>query len=240
MLCATKSDVGRHRTANEDNCAVNLDHALFVIADGMGGHERGDVASALAVNTVLDCFRHGLAVPASAKQELDLLRNATLQAHRQVVLENAETSGTSSMGTTLIIASLRDDTLQFAHVGDSRLYVIDTTGGIARLTSDQTLAEQMRKQGTDPEQITRKHNSTLLQAIGLEGFVVPATGTRQMSQGESLLMCTDGLSDLVAEADMVDVIRKHGDNVEEAADSLVALANEAGGSDNITVILTRI
>jgi len=239
MHCAIKTDVGRHRSSNEDRYGVDAGLGILVIADGMGGHERGEVASRLAVETALDFLRRGLAVPPSAAQEVDMLRSAALLAHRRVLLENANAGGRRAMGTTLIVASIRERNLHYAHVGDSRLYVISPSGGIEQLTRDQTLAQQLRDRGEDPARITAQENASLLQAVGLEGFIVPATGSRRLGDGETLLLCTDGLSDLVADAEMAATLTSCDGDLERAAEDLVERANAAGGLDNITVVIAR-
>jgi protein phosphatase len=236
MLTAARTDTGRVRPANEDSFGIDAERGLFIIADGMGGHERGEIASRLAVETVLEMLTHGLAVPPSRPQMLELLRAATMRAHQRVLHENLNAKGASAMGTTLISAAILDQTLCFAHVGDSRLYCLPGTGPITQLTRDQTLAQQLLDAGTDSARITRDDNATLLQAIGLEGFLIPATGTHEIEEGDTFIMCTDGLSDMVPSIEMASIVGHHREDCAAAAEALVTRANEAGGSDNITVV----
>jgi protein phosphatase len=239
MRHAAITDTGKVRPGNEDTIGVAADRGLFVIADGMGGHERGEVASRLAVDTVLEFLSHDLGVPPGPEETLDLLRAAAMYAHRRVLVENLDSNGAAAMGTTLTLAQVVDGNVHYAHVGDSRLLRIAPGGTVERMTRDQTLAQKLLDEGADPASVERRQHATLLQAIGLEGYLVPATGTEPVAPGETLVLCTDGLSDLVSEADIAATILGHGDDLDAAAADLVARANAKGGADNISVILVR-
>ncbi len=237
MHHTARSDVGRVRSNNEDAYSCAPDIGLFIIADGLGGHDDGEIASRLAVDTAR-AFVERAADPGGAVETV-ALRQALLEAHARVLAENADRLGTAAMGTTLTAVAVSQGRLNFAHAGDSRAYVVHATGSTAQITRDHTLAQKMRDDGEHPARISEWEHSTLLQAVGLEGEFEPDTGTVPLSAGDTILLCSDGLSDLVTLDETAHLVQSTGGDLDTAADALIARANEGGGRDNITVVLVR-
>jgi len=225
------SDLGRQRRGNEDNLFVRA--PLFVVADGMGGAQAGEVASELAVRS----FEHGLPggqPPASALSELIQAANTQIHATARADAERA------GMGTTVTAAYLDDETVVVAHVGDSRCYLL-REGDLVRLTRDHSLVGELVAQGKLTEEQAEAHpqRSVITRALGPEPSVEVDVEAFPARAGDLFLLCSDGLTGMVPEAKLATMLRD-GDGLERTGRALIAAANAAGGRDNITVILFRI
>src|SRR5918993_2105373 len=225
------SDLGRQRQGNEDNLFVRA--PLFVVADGMGGAQAGEVASEIAVRQ----FEGGLPDdrdPAASLVELIQAANARIHEESR---DDAQRAG---MGTTLTAAYLADDNVIVAHVGDSRCYLL-RDGDLTRLTRDHSLVEELVRRGKLTEEQAEAHpqRSVITRALGagadveVDVEVFPARG------GDLFLVCSDGLTGMVHEPQLKPLLQQSG-SLEQIGRSLIAAANEAGGRDNITVILFRL
>ncbi len=227
-----KTDTGRQRRDNEDNAFVRA--PLFVVADGMGGAQAGEVASKLAV----DEFHDALPDEGSAEERLtDRIRAANRRIYELSRTEHEH----AGMGTTLTAAYLDDDDhLAVAHVGDSRAYIF-RDGELTRLTQDHSLVEELVRQGKLTEEQAAEHpqRSIITRALGIEGDVEVDTWSYSMRAGDVVLLCSDGLTSMIGE-DKIGQILGGETSLDRAADQLIAAANEAGGRDNITVVLFRI
>jgi len=232
---ASQTDPGRIREQNED--AALTDVPLVAIADGVGGHKGGEVASSLALE-VLDRWKarlHGK----RGLQAAELLREAIVEANR-AVWERAKTDdAVAGMGTTVTAAWLEGDEAALAHVGDSRAYLL-RGGKLEKLTEDQNVAQQWVRQGriSEDEAASSPQRHILLQAVGTDpkGIHVEIASIR-LQQGDRLLLATDGLHGMVKDAQRIgDILANNADPARACAD-LVAAANEAGGHDNITVVI---
>ena len=234
MRYALVSDTGMERTNNEDSAAADPELGLFVVADGMGGHAAGEVASRVAVDTLVAAMR-ARARPARARDEAELLLQAVHDANASVVRE-ANERGTHGMGTTLSAVCVRKRAAVIANVGDSRVYLISRKG-LAQLTTDHTLVVQMVEQGllTPEEARTHADKHVLTMAIGTPGLLEPQLLHAKVPPGGRLLLCSDGLHDLLPE-DEIEALAKIPD-IDEAARELVSRANARGGLDNVTVLL---
>jgi PPM family protein phosphatase len=241
---ASLSDVGCERTENEDSfCYAEPESAeeflkrgrLVVVADGMGGHEGGQVASRLATEAVRDVFLNGtVADPADALV-------AAYQAAHNAILDYAHGHPEfSGMGTTCTSAVLRDGQLVYGHVGDSRLYLL-RMGAITRLTRDQSYVQQMVDKGliTPEEAQTHPSRNILTSALGSETSVEAdfAETPIPLQAGDLLLLCTDGLHGLVSDEEMLALSSRNPPSV--ACRELVEMAKARGGFDNITVQILR-
>lgn len=218
---------------------------LFVVADGMGGHAGGSEASAIAVDSVERFVLDTLQWFAQCKgrsddQCLSEFRNALGQANARVLAESAERPELHGMGTTLTLAYVLNDVLFVAHVGDSRCYLL-RDGVLYRLTHDHTLVEAMVRRGMlSPEEAATHHwRHVVTNVVGGDSPEVQIDLHKvQLDADDRLLLCSDGLTGMVAEDTITAVLREEADP-ETTCRKLVALANEAGGRDNITVIVAR-
>jgi len=234
VRCALVSDTGMERTNNEDSAIADLELGLFIVADGMGGHAAGEVASRIAVDTTLASMRARLR-PTRARDEAELLLQAVHDANAAVVREASE-RGTHGMGTTLSAVCLRKRAAVIANVGDSRVYLISRKG-LSQLTVDHTLVAQMVEHGVLTREAARTHadKHVLTMAVGTLGLLEPQILYAKIPAGGRLLLSSDGLHDLLPE-DEIESLAKLPD-IDEAAHALVARANARGGFDNVTVLL---
>ncbi len=225
------SDTGRQRRANEDSMLARS--PLFVIADGMGGAQAGEVASKLAV----DSFQFGL--PDTAEPELALasLAHAANARIHELSHASAEHAG---MGTTLTAVYVTAEEVAIAHVGDSRAYCL-RDGELLRLTDDHSLVDELMRQGrlTPEEAVEHPQRSVITRALGPEGMVEVDTRSFRARPGDVYLLCSDGLTTMISEEEVAAVLLAHP-RLHDAGEALIAAANDAGGRDNITVVLFRL
>ena len=228
---AFRTDTGRQRTANED--AFYVEGAVFAVADGMGGAQAGEVASQLAA----DAFE---SAPRADESAESYLRSIAEAANEQIHNLAQHDSSHSGMGTTLTAALVEGDEVSFAHVGDSRAYVL-RDGELRLLTSDHSLVEELRRQGRLTEAQAEDHpqRSIITRALGPEAEVEVDTLTFSARPDDVFLICSDGLTTMVKDERIAAVLGSAA-SLDEAARQLVAEANEAGGRDNITVVAFRL
>jgi serine/threonine protein phosphatase PrpC len=248
IVSGGKSDVGQQRGNNEDCYRIVEPLNLFVISDGMGGEAHGEVASAMAVETVV---RHCTgeeagALPASVQaqpgwsEKTNRLFNAAHLANRKIY-ESAEAHPEQQgMGATLTAAWIDEEKLSIVHVGDSRTYVL-RSGSLEQLTSDHSLvAEQVRRGILTPEEAEHSEmQSVLLRALGTQAEIEVDAEEHILFPRDVLLLCSDGLTRMVTEPEIAGTLQSELDPG-RAAEKLVALANENGGADNVTVVVIRL
>ncbi len=224
------SDTGRARRANED--AYFARSPVFVVADGMGGAQAGEVASQLAV----EAFEPGLGDPGTSSAE-QLLAERVLEANARIHEMSQANQDRAGMGTTITAAHVGDYDVAVAHVGDSRAYRL-RGGDFERLTEDHSLVEEMRRRGQLTAQEADEHpqRSIITRALGPEPDVLVDTYSWRGEAGDVYLLCSDGLTSMVPEARIADVVRA-ASSLRDAGRRLIAAANDAGGRDNITVVL---
>lgn len=225
------TDTGLQRRANEDSLLVRS--PLFVVADGMGGAQAGEVASRVAV----DAFREGIENPSDPEGSLAahvLQANARIN---ELSHSNAEHAG---MGTTITAAYVGEREVSIAHVGDSRAYCL-RDGELLRLTDDHSLVDELIRQGrlTPEEAEEHPQRSIITRALGPEATVEVDTRSFRARGGDVYLLCSDGLTSMVGEGDVARELLDHP-RLRDAGEALIAAANEAGGRDNITVVLLRL
>ncbi|GAC1528594.1 MAG: hypothetical protein NVS2B6_16590 [Thermoleophilaceae bacterium] len=227
---ASRTDVGRQRQSNEDSYLERS--PLFVVADGMGGARAGEVASRLAI----EAFDGDLSTGSAEERLADLAR----AANRRIYDLAQEDSAHAGMGTTVTAALVTGPEVAVAHVGDSRLYRL-RDGQIERLTDDHSLVEEFVRSGKlTPEEAERHlQRSIITRALGPEPDVEVDTLTHAGRDGDIYLICSDGLTGMVSEAAIAEIV-SHSDSLEAAAEELISGANAAGGKDNITVLLFRL
>lgn len=239
------SDPGRVRKHNEDYLGHVLPHnpaqlrshgCLFVLADGVGGQDKGEVASRTAVERVLAGF-----VRARAGEPHKTLLTRLIQAANTEVYESGGSSGTrTQMATTVVACALRFDHAVIAHVGDSRCYLI-RSGRPKQITNDHTVPSEQARLGilSAREAAESSHRHLLSRSVGNDIFVAVEINDFQVQKGDLLVLCSDGLHGPVPASDLASVVMRH-DNLQTAAEKLVALANQRDGSDNISVQLIRV
>ena len=219
------TDIGRVRERNEDS--VLVDPPLYVVADGMGGHRGGQVASQVALETMEELATEG---PGSLAEHVR-------RANRAVWDRSVEDERLSGMGTTLTAARIDGASALIAHVGDSRAYLL-RDGMLRQLTTDHTLVDRMVKSGeiTEAEAEVHPHKNVLTRALGTDEQVEVDEDSIALVDGDRLMICSDGLTGMVTE-DQIQAILENSDHPQQAADRLVKAANRAGGIDNISVVV---
>lgn len=233
----SKTDIGRKRKLNQDAVYTseqpvgNLPN-LFLVADGMGGHNAGDFASRITVETIT------ARIAESAKQEpARLLEDAIAAANAAVRKKALEDPALEGMGTTIVAACCSGALLYAANVGDSRLYLVRDKR-IHQITRDHSWVEEMvRRGGLDREEAKNHPDKNIItRAVGAEDTVDPDFYTVNLEEGDMILMCTDGLTNMLEDREILNILESSRDIV-EMAEELVRAANEKGGRDNISVIL---
>ncbi|NUP06625.1 MAG: serine/threonine-protein phosphatase [Polyangiaceae bacterium] len=258
-IAAGISDVGRQREHNEDSYAIDDEHGLFVVADGMGGHSAGDVASKLATSTISDFFRtlagEDVTWPTHFDRTLSDEENRLLTsigiANRRIFETSQSTRSLAGMGTTVVGAhfSVKKKRMFVGHVGDSRAYRI-RDGAIQQLTRDHSLVNEPFPELSEAERAELPKN-VITRALGMQDNVVVDLTSDEARDGDVYLLCSDGLSGMLSdEVILAEVMRFQKDGeaaqvltrkeLEELCSRLVQRANEAGGEDNITALAIRI
>lgn len=233
------SDVGRTREINQDayGICVNERQNIFVLCDGMGGHRAGEVASkeaaediAKVLNELMDEDEGGVFVK---------ITNAISHANTHVYNMSKENPVYSGMGTTCDVCVINNDGVHIGHVGDSRVYIY-SSGGLFQITKDHSLVEEMIERGElkreEANSFVRKNYIT--RALGTQDNIRTDTYLAAFKQGDVILMCSDGLTNMVAEIDIAYILSSKM-TLEEMANELIMRANDNGGLDNITVVLIR-
>lgn len=233
MWFCGKSDIGKVRQHNEDFCTFDPPH-LAIVADGMGGHAAGEIASRMAARSVM-LFLHE-----QPMIDEKVLRASVEKANDVVYQESQSNEEYGGMGTTMIICYETDGTLHWAHVGDSRLYLY-REGRLHQITQDHSFVGELERSGqiTKEEAETHPKRNLLMRAIGADNEIEVDTGILPVFETDTILICSDGLTNMVSETEIADIIDACGDDAEGAVEKLVDLANQNGGHDNITVVLGK-
>ncbi|OUQ20468.1 Stp1/IreP family PP2C-type Ser/Thr phosphatase [Lachnoclostridium sp. An138] len=229
-------DVGRCRDINQDYIFLseepmgNLPN-LFLVADGMGGHRAGDLASEYTVSRVCEAVTKSM-----QKIPFQILKGAFQYANQKLIEKAGESPAYAGMGTTLVAVTVQDDTAYVANVGDSRLYKIG--GTIEQITEDHSLVEEMVRMGEISKEEARNHpeKNIITRAIGVSETVEPDYFDTKLEKGECLLLCSDGLSNMLEDAQIKEILDRRTD-LRSGAEELVREANRNGGKDNIAVVL---
>lgn len=237
------SDRGRLRENNEDSSLAKEigEFTLLILADGMGGHKGGETASRTAISEIYSILSEELSEKMLPGQIMLLLSDAVEKANEKLFSLAKEDAELSGMGTTCDICLVFKGTAYIAHVGDSRVYRISESGDSQKLTKDHSLVEFMLESGTiTPEEAaTHPQKNIILRALGIEKQVEADISHVKLRKGDTLLLCSDGLTNMLDEETVFKTVTEETDP-EKSALKLVSLANEAGGTDNITVITARL
>jgi PPM family protein phosphatase len=248
ILCAGTTDVGRKRTHNEDNFALLETEQLFLVADGMGGHSSGEVASQMAVTTMSEFFAATSADPeATWPYKMDKTRGyeenrlitGIKLANRRIFEAAQRESRLHGMGTTIVTLLCAQNQCLIGHVGDSRVYRV-RGNTIEQLTEDHSLLnDYMKMKSMTQEEIDNfPHKNVIVRALGMKDSVKVDAIIDSPQPGDTYMLCSDGLSGQMSSEQIRDIILKHKD-LKAASQALIDLANESGGPDNITVVLAR-
>ena len=249
---AARTDVGRKRDHNEDNLCVVDDEHLFIVADGMGGHEFGEVASQIAVETVASFFRETsqddeITWPFKLEEGRTYEGNRLSAGIKLANLRIREASSSSEsqrkMGTTIVAIHITDTIAHVAHVGDSRIYRV-RSGNFEQITRDHSLWNQYmdsEEEITDEmREYIGRYKNVITRALGMHDSVEVDVFDHDVEDGDIFMLCSDGLTDMLENEQILGFIDAHGDDLDVCCEHLVAAANEAGGVDNITVMLVRV
>lgn len=253
LACGHYTNVGRKRKQNQDSMLsmqtvkVNLSDAaplgMYVVADGMGGQASGEVASGLVVSTLARLAQSQLFVSFAnnilADADIDEWLRSVVEAANRAVLEE-RTKRKNDMGSTLVLAVVKGNVAYVAHVGDSRAYYLPLDGELERLTVDHSLVEQlvMAKQITAAEARTHKRRNVVYRTMGEKENIEIEVRVVELSPGDRLILCSDGLNSMIEDGHIAAIARE-SPSLMDAARRLVEAANEAGGEDNITVVVVE-
>lgn len=238
MKTCSITDIGRIRKLNQDyvfaskQAVGNLPN-LFIVADGMGGHNAGDYASRYAVETITEEIRQSI-----EQNPGKLLEKAIQTANHRILQKSEENEALRGMGTTIVAAAcLAGRYLEVANVGDSRLYVINNDG-IRQITRDHSLVEEMVRMGGINREAARVHpdKNIITRAVGVKSFVEIDFFRVELEKGDTVLLCSDGLTNMLEDEEIHRIVGSW-ESVEEKAGELVRAANDNGGRDNIAVII---
>ncbi len=238
------TDVGSVRQRNEDVWQELPAHHLYVLADGMGGHRAGDVAAREAVNALCQIIPEKLARANSEGDSLSYIRSslrlAIEEANRTVYLMGKSDEGFRGMGTTLCCVLCWDNKLIYGHVGDSRIYRL-RSGELEQLTDDHSLYQELKSKGALPaiEKDEFSYKNIITKAVGTEPIVEPSIGMDELLPGDLILICSDGLTDMVG-TEEIRTLLTQPHSLEELTHSLISAALNHGGLDNITAVLVAV
>jgi protein phosphatase len=249
MEIGSRTDLGRVRSNNEDNYKLVPELHLLVLSDGMGGEAHGEVASKIAVESIAaHCLEatenNSLPLCSALRPELatetNRLVSAVCVANKAIFEAAQKNPAQKGMGATTVAVWINEERLSLANVGDSRIYLL-RAGELQQLTQDHSLvAEQVRRGILTPQQADQSDmNSVLIRALGIEEQVEVDADEHLLMKGDMVLLCSDGLSRMVPEAEIASTLLTYN-GAQSAADRLVELANEYGGQDNITVVVLKV
>jgi len=249
IAIGVRSDVGLVRTNNEDHFAVDPSLNLFILCDGMGGQAAGEVASRMGAGLILEHFRQGCQNPRQElegpyHEEFSVQTNRLASAIRisnKAIHEAANSAAeTNGMGSTVVAVQVSGNVMSVAHVGDSRVYLF-RNGQLRQLTEDHSLVHEQVRQGLiSAEEAERSElANVILRALGAEPTVVADLDELWVGVKDQILLCSDGLTRMVPDAQIAQALATD-QTPQEAADRLVEMANESGGEDNTTVIVARL
>lgn len=233
------SDIGKLREENQDAFIVEPEAVLFLVSDGIGGHRGGALASKIVVEDlpVMIETRLGKLKTSSPRAIRSLFKKTIVEQSRQLRLEGTSETGYKGMGATLVMLLLRNNRAYIANLGDSRIYRL-RNGKLVQLTKDHSVVSELLNKGKIKPQDAENHDAQgqITHYVGMEEKVTPYVYTFTLKKADRLLLCTDGLTGMVGDKNIAEILKKQTD-CQAACDELVDAANAAGGYDNITVLL---
>ncbi len=248
FACVELTDTGMVRDHNEDAIGTNRETGLMVVADGMGGYNAGEVASGIAVKTVLELVTEGcqrqrredLEPESGMMRQTILLRDAVARANKVIHQTAKSQPQCEGMGTTIVACLFFDNRISIAHVGDARLYRA-RQGNFEQMTMDHSLLQELVDRGFySQEEAARSTNRNYVtRALGVEAMVQVEIQENEVQPGDIYLLCSDGLPDMVEDEDIHLTMSTFNANLQTVGQQLIQLSNEQGGKDNISVILAE-
>ncbi|MGN0435521.1 MAG: Stp1/IreP family PP2C-type Ser/Thr phosphatase [Wujia sp.] len=236
MRSSGKTDKGNKRSNNQDSIfysdlPVGPLPNLYIVADGMGGHKAGDQASRMAIDILVDFVERS-----TLENPIAVLKRAMIFANNEIYKASSSDPELYGMGTTMVVAVVLEDKLYVANVGDSRLYIIND--GIVQITMDHSLVEELIRNGELERKKGRNHpeKNIITRAMGSKDEVIPDFFEIDLKPEDKILLCSDGLSNMVEDDEIMDIIVEHYD-LKDMAQALIDRANYYGGSDNISVVI---
>ncbi len=243
-----KTDTGMVREHNEDCFLIMPENGIAILADGMGGHLAGEVASAMAIDRVTHYLLNAFAISDAEKMTaansasfesgalVEAIKSANAAIH-DASLSRPEQSG---MGTTIVAAAFHNNTLTVAHVGDSRLYRY-RKGVLSQVTEDHSMVQELLRRGlmTPDEARTSLNRNLVTRALGIDPMVEVDVLQEQFEEGDLYLLCSDGLNDVLTDEEIAAVLAQHPDNMDSAAQQLIFDVNARGGPDNVSIVLVH-
>lgn len=242
------TDVGRMREHNEDKIGWEKELGLILLADGMGGHNAGEVASDLTVTRIKEEIKNAIAdSDSSGQSEINdaqavvLSMNAINSANQYVYQTANDQPLCAGMGTTLVLTLFGKDSVTIAHIGDSRIYRL-RQDNLEQLTTDHSLVEEMVRRGyfSKQEALHAVNKNMITRALGVAPEVDIEIQQKEIQSGDIYLLCSDGLTDIVSDSDIHATLRDSSNDFDQCAKRLIEMANNNGGHDNISVVLVRI
>jgi len=244
------TDIGKKRKINEDSFGFFPENGLYVVADGMGGHAGGEVASRLAVESVEDFIKLSanrdditwpFEIDESKSKDENRLNVAIQLANSRIFHEALINKNLNGMGTTIVAAIFAESHLYIGHVGDSRAYLIKNDE-IRQLTDDHSIVYEQMRLGILSKEDAKTHSlrNVLTRALGTEPNIKIDTRAEKAEAGNTYLFCTDGLTNMLNDEEIKNIVSNNSNNAENACRELIAAANRNGGIDNITVIILKI
>jgi protein phosphatase len=238
------SDVGMSREHNEDSISWDTDLGLVMLADGMGGHNAGEVASEMAVMSIRDALLDVLTPEMIATKVIkceDAVRESVVYANEEIFEQSHERPECAGMGTTLVLSLFHENYITYAHVGDSRIYRV-RNNELKQITQDHSLVQEMVDNGylSEEEAMISTSRNLITRALGIAPEVEVDVKTDELEEHDVYLLCSDGLTDMVSDEDVLKAILELSPDMDACLNKLVAMANENGGSDNISIILVTL
>ncbi len=238
------SDVGMSREHNEDSISWDNELALVMLADGMGGHNAGEVASEMAVTSIRDALLDVLTPEMIATGVIkcpDAVRESVVYANEEIYEQAQTRIECSGMGTTVVLCLFHEDRITYANVGDSRIYRV-RNGELHQITQDHSLVQEMVDNGylSEDEAMISTSRNLITRALGISPEVEVDVATEELDVEDIYLLCSDGLTDMVSDVDIQTIINECASDMDHCLKQLVSQANEAGGSDNISIILVTL
>jgi len=244
VTLAYKSDIGRNpKRKNEDYIWVNEAMGLYIVADGMGGQEAGEVASEMAATTIADYISRDLGAltdPPSAETIAQIMSSAIEVANEAVSKAAQAAEQRRKMGATIVVALLHNAKAYISHAGDARAYLV-RGGTIMQLTRDDSWSAELEAEGVITRDQAENHpfGHIVTKAIGQGSDLAPSFAEFNLTPGDWLLLCSDGLWNMLSDEEILTIIKTADGQPEQAVEALVAAANEAGGKDNISVVALK-
>jgi protein phosphatase len=239
MRVACSTDRGRARSTNEDQVHADGQLGLLVVADGMGGHRGGEIASQLAVTTIVSKIANSLRNDMDHDDFARLIHQAVVAADDEIRRTAEERADLAGMGTTIVLALIQGGNVHIGHAGDSRAYLVHDNR-IHRLTNDHSVAAEAEHSGRLLDKFLRRQwRNFITQSLGNQGSVTPTVRSVEWNVGDALVLCSDGLTNYVEDKTILKLVKRGATDLEKTCTDLIALANARGGHDNVSVVLAR-